>query len=183
MSKKLSLKIVCCICSAFLTGANVGAFRWFSKSEEENAETAKSSYDNSVEILEESKADCSCLFEDLNSILSELENVRTDFKSSLEKLEESFKKLNEAYSAWGALGYPIKGEEYAAYNLAKEEYQKISAAYRLKREMFKSCCQRVECLFGKDSKILDEYEKKTNNSINLYYNYGIALAKNNSTKS
>ncbi len=182
MPQKLFLRIICCVSLMFFAGAEVGAFGFFSKTDGSNVEQAKLLYDNSLEILEKDKVECWNLFGDLDSVLSEIENTRVEFKLSLERLEEQFQRLNEAYSSWEALGYPIKGEEYAVYNEAKDEFEKTAVAYRLNREAFKSCCQKVECLLTRDAKILDEYKMGMNNSINSYYNYGIALAKNDSIK-
>lgn len=178
MSKKVFGKVVCCLCSALLIASKVGAFGFFSsKPEEPKVEDVKAIYDQSVESIEKGRVEYNKLCEDVEFALAEIDGVKSEFKLCLEKSQDQLDKLNAAYDKWADVGFPIKGVEHDAYKAAKEEFDKVSADYALKKEAFEACCKRLIDLSSGDTKLLVDYAASLVNSVNQYYNYGIALAK------
>ena len=185
MSKKLFGKILCGLFAIALVAPSAGAFDFkfdFFRNREQTLEEVKAAYDASLESFEGSKAESQKLFDDLNVALAEIDGTKVDVKLYFEKSNEQLKKLNEAYKDWADAYYPISGEKYDAYCLAKNEFDKASSDYLLKKAELENNFEKSKFLFDQYDKIMSGYMNNLTKSVCNYHNYGSVLIKHDMKK-
>ncbi len=175
--KKILKIITCTLGCGLILSSNVStkAFWSFSSKSEESV---KSALERKQEELSNNRENYKQFFEEAKLLLEEPAVLAADMEKALKDFEVKLKEFDEAYEVWAANGYQIKGASYEKYILSKSECDAARAVLKSKKAQVTSFYKKMLELIRKNESVYGTYKKSIDDSINLYYNYSIALAQN-----
>ena len=177
--KKNTIKTCFCVLSFSLILSSPANALWPFNSTEtiKNTELSKEIFENNSSEFELTKGTYAELIANINDVVSQIEINLNDFKNSHAIFVEQLNKLNDSYNEWSADGYTLRGNSYVNFNNKKEQFDKMSEAIKLKKEGLKTLFEKLLSLTEKDSVMYKEYKFHMNKSVDSYYKYGLAVAK------
>ncbi len=169
----------CALSLSLFFSSPAGAFWPFSDYElQKNTEVSKEIFEKNKDELESTKNDCAESISNIDEIIFQIEPELNDFKDSNAALEKQLKKLNVSYNEWAAKDYVLSGDSYAKFTADKEEFDRFTDIVKLKKEVLKTFFNKLLNSTEKDLTMCEKYKSDMNKSIESYYEYGLAVARN-----
>lgn len=142
-----------------------------------NSVGSKEIFENSKEKLESTKNNYEELISKISDAAFQLETGLSDLKNSRVSFQEQLGKLAAAYKEWAQNNYTFSEDVYEKFNAEKEQFDKIACIVRIKEDILKTFFDNLSDLIQQDFNMYLNYKNSMSESVDAYYKYGLAVAK------
>lgn len=174
--KLLAKKIIAgflCLSGVFMAMGSAGAFWPFSC---DDSQKCKEKLEKSLAVITEKEDSVHEMLIGLYSAIGKLENDICGLKDAQITSEDIMEKLTLAYEEWRKDEFRIDNQSYTDYILLKKKFTDQNRIVVQSEQLVKDDMEALGKLLNTQGS-KDEYVSSLKNSIDAYYKYSLAVAK------